>query len=243
MIRAIGIDLDDTLVNENQTIRFLEKRLIDYKILKKHGFNISIKEFKNRFKEFSKTWKTIDQGQRSKPGVFYKELCNFLGFSVSSLESKKMHDKFFSIYLKKLRLYPKTKALLDWIKKKDYKLWLISNGSLQTRAYVIEFKGISHYFDGMLTSDLFGLKRDLKIFKVFLDKTNTKPKNALMIGNGLEDGFCRKVGIRFLLVRRRATRLGRITKNVDMIITSFLKASRAIKTIEKQKYRMITDYF
>jgi len=169
---------------------------------KKIGFKGSIKEFKKLDdKTNDEMWKMWRKNKKFKRYDWSLIFAKNAGLKISEKEAKKEFKVFFDYYIKHSKLYPETKQILKFLKGRGLKLALISNNWKE--AYKL-FKryGINDYFDVIIISEkLDSLKSGLKPFNFVLKKLNLKPEDCLMIGDDLiEDGACRKVGIKFCLI-------------------------------------------
>ena len=101
------------------------------------------------------------------------------------------------------RLYPDTNKVLKNLASK-YKLGIIANQSAGTQSR-IEKWGIDKYFDVVIASAEAGLaKPDLRIFYMALEQANCLPKEAVMIGDRLDNDIAPalKIGMKTVWVRQ-----------------------------------------
>ncbi|MCD6464230.1 HAD family hydrolase [Candidatus Woesearchaeota archaeon] len=243
MFKTIAIDVNNTIINTNLTLQRLQSKLGHYKVLKTvfKTLPTNKKSFKKTFKEFAST-KNFFLETNSNINLFYKDLATFIGLKPSKLQIKQLSEEFYNAFAKQAFLYPGSKNFLTWTKKHGLALWVVTDWPLQLVINVLESKKISHYFEGFLTSDLFGLKKTLKPFKAFLDKAGTEPKHSLMISSFEQDNNCRKLGIRFLLIKRKHLKHYKKTFIADGKASSMLQAPKTIQELEKKTYNLIPDY-
>lgn len=101
------------------------------------------------------------------------------------------------------KLYPDTKKVLDTLSKK-YKLGVIANQSLGTKAR-LENWNIGKHFDVIVASAEAGCEKpDLKIFNLALDEAKCKPIEAVMIGDRLDNDIipAKQLGMKTVWVRQ-----------------------------------------
>ena len=125
----------------------------------------------NVSEEYAKN-KSIEFYKQNKRG--HKEVMHLLG-----VEYLKWNTKYEE-------LYPDAKKCLHALEKK-YKLGIIAN-QIPGAKKRLEDMGIGCYFSLIVTSDEEGFaKPDLRIFKNALDRSGCKPKQAVMIGDRIDN--------------------------------------------------------
>ena len=83
-----------------------------------------------------------------------------------------------------IRLYPKVLESLDLLRKKGYRLWLLSNAQEVFTRYELRHLGLWDAFDGVYISSCFGFRKpDVRFFRSLLEEQQLDPKQCLMIGN------------------------------------------------------------
>ena len=86
-----------------------------------------------------------------------------------------------------IRLYPGVKDSLTQLRKKGYRLWLLSNAQEMFTRYELNHLGLSEYFDGIYLSSCFGFRKpDTRFFRTLVTENNLDPRCCLMIGNDRE---------------------------------------------------------
>lgn len=83
-----------------------------------------------------------------------------------------------------IRLYPHVLEALDMLRKKGFRLWLLSNAQEMFTRYELTHLGLSDAFDGVYLSSCFGFRKpDIRFFRALLDEHQLEPGKCLMIGN------------------------------------------------------------
>lgn len=83
-----------------------------------------------------------------------------------------------------LRLYEGVPGMLEQLRAQGKKLYLLSNAQKIFTAYELQLLDLAKYFDGILISSDYGVKKpDLRFFEVLLEKYHLDPKECVMIGN------------------------------------------------------------
>lgn len=83
-----------------------------------------------------------------------------------------------------IRLYPYVKEALATLRRKGYRLWLLSNAQRVFTAYELKHLGLSEEFNGMYLSSDYGCRKpDVRFFRALLEEQQLDPGKCLMIGN------------------------------------------------------------
>ena len=85
-----------------------------------------------------------------------------------------------------LRLYPGTLEALACLRKKGYRLWLLSNAQRIFTAFELRSIGLGEQLDGIyISSDYRCRKPDIRFFQALIDEQKLDIRKCLMIGNDL----------------------------------------------------------
>ena len=83
-----------------------------------------------------------------------------------------------------IRLYPYVKEALAILRRKGYRLWLLSNAQRVFTAYELKHLGLGEEFDGVYLSSDYGCRKpDVRFFRALLEEQQLDPSKCLMIGN------------------------------------------------------------
>ncbi|MBQ7305499.1 MAG: HAD family hydrolase [Clostridia bacterium] len=83
-----------------------------------------------------------------------------------------------------IRLYPYVKEALATLRRKGYRLWLLSNAQRVFTAYELKHLGLGEEFDGVYLSSDYGCRKpDVRFFRALLEEQQLDPSKCLMIGN------------------------------------------------------------
>lgn len=86
-----------------------------------------------------------------------------------------------------IRLHPHVLESLTLLRKKGYRLWLLSNAQEMFTKFELHHLGLTNAFDGIYISSQFGFRKpDVRFFQALLTQQNLDPKTCLMIGNDRE---------------------------------------------------------
>ena len=83
-----------------------------------------------------------------------------------------------------IKLYPDALEALALLRKKGYRLWLLSNAQRIFTAYELRHLGLGEQLDGIyISSDYRCRKPDVRFYQALLEERGLNPENCLMIGN------------------------------------------------------------
>lgn len=83
-----------------------------------------------------------------------------------------------------IKLYPQVPEALETLRKKGYRLWLLSNAQQIFTAYELRHLGLGDRFDGVYLSSDFGCRKpDLRFYQALILEQGLQPEKCLMIGN------------------------------------------------------------
>jgi putative hydrolase of the HAD superfamily len=98
--------------------------------------------------------------------------------------ARKMGNAFLESLPTKTRLFPDTVFILEWLRNKNYKLHLITNGFEKTQHRKLKSSGIDGFFQEVITSESSNsLKPHPEIFEYALLKTGASKAESIMIGD------------------------------------------------------------
>ena len=110
---------------------------------------------------------------------------SLLDFKIANEQlSKDMSLEFLQILPTKKKLFPHTIEILNYLKEKDYKMHLITNGFESVQIKKIKNAEIAHYFNEVITSETSNsLKPNKEIFEFALKTANATLSESSMIGD------------------------------------------------------------
>jgi putative hydrolase of the HAD superfamily len=98
--------------------------------------------------------------------------------------SKEMSIDYLDILPNKKNLFPYTIEILDYLKNKNYKMHLITNGFESVQFKKIKNSNLADYFTEVITSEASNsLKPNKEIFEYALKASNAKLETSIMIGD------------------------------------------------------------
>ena len=179
-------DLDHTLwdFEKNSALAFET-------IFKKHDLTFDLSLFLNHYVPTNlKYWKLFREEKISQMDLRYHRLKEVFDLMEQPVEDDIIHllSKEYIDYLPTFtHLYDGAIEILDYLKSKDYRLHIITNGFKVVQAFKIKNSKIDHYFDTITDADLAGVKKPHPfIFEKALELANANVSNSLMIGDSWE---------------------------------------------------------
>ncbi len=179
MIKAVFLDIDDTIYNTSEFAKLARKAALNAMI--DAGLPLSHEDAYKLLREIIK-----------EKGSNYNKHLNVLTKRVFGEEKPLLiaigmityHNVKFAL----LRLFPNTMPTLIDLKSKGYKLGVISNGLTIKQYEKLVRLGLHHFFDFVITSEEAGVEKpDVKIYKLAMERMGCDPENSVMIGNNFRD--------------------------------------------------------
>lgn len=131
-------------------------------------------------------WDRYSKGYIKQEELRWKRIyLSLLDFKIANEQlSKEMSLEFLQILPTKKKLFPHTIEILNYLKEKDYKMHLITNGFESVQMQKIKNANIAHYFTEVVTSETSNsLKPNKEIFEFALKTTNATLSESIMIGD------------------------------------------------------------
>ena len=184
--KDLFFDLDHTLwdfeLNSKETMQEL---YINY-----HIAALGITDFDAFFNIYTahnhRLWDRYAKGFIKQEELRWKRIyLSLLDFKIANEQlSKDMSLEFLQILPTKKKLFPHTIEILNYLKEKDYKMHLITNGFESVQMQKIKNADIAHYFTEVITSETSNsLKPNKEIFEFALKSSNAALSESIMIGD------------------------------------------------------------
>ena len=184
--KDLFFDLDHTLwdfeTNSKETIQELYTRhdLAGLGIVDFDGFYSTYSGHNHRL------WDRYTKGFIKQEELRWKRVyLSLLDFKVANEKlAKEMSQAYLEILPNKTHLFPYTIEILDYLKQKEYKMHLITNGFKSVQFKKIRNSGLEDYFIEVITSEASNsLKPHKDIFEYALKNTNATVAESIMIGD------------------------------------------------------------
>jgi putative hydrolase of the HAD superfamily len=184
--KDLFFDLDHTLwdfeTNSKETIQelYTTHRLVDLGIIDFDRFYSTYSAHNHRL------WDRYTKGFIKQEELRWKRVyLSLLDFKVANEPlAKEMSQAYLEILPNKKHLFPYTIEILEYLKQKDYKMHLITNGFESVQFKKIKNSGLQDYFIEVITSEASNsLKPQKEIFEYALKNTNASVEESIMIGD------------------------------------------------------------
>jgi putative hydrolase of the HAD superfamily len=184
--KDLFFDLDHTLwdfeTNSKETIQelYTTHRLADLGIVDFDGFYSTYSAHNHRL------WDRYTKGFIKQEELRWKRVyLSLLDFKVANEPlAKEMSQAYLEILPNKKHLFPYTIEILDYLKEKDYKMHLITNGFESVQFKKIKNSGLQDYFIEVITSEASNsLKPQKEIFEYALKNAKASVEKSIMIGD------------------------------------------------------------
>jgi putative hydrolase of the HAD superfamily len=184
--KDLFFDLDHTLwdfeTNSKETIQELYNthHLADLGIVDFDGFYSTYSAHNHRL------WDRYTKGYIKQEELRWKRVyLSLLDFKVANEPlAKEMSQSYLEILPNKKHLFPYTIEILEYLKQKDYKMHLITNGFESVQFKKIKNSGLQDYFIEVITSEASNsLKPQKEIFEYALKNANASIEESIMIGD------------------------------------------------------------
>lgn len=114
----------------------------------------------------------------------FKKLFTQKGVKVSKSQVLFIAEAFRCYSTKYIKLYDGVTDLLDTLKSKGKRIYLLSNAQRSFTENELNMFGLTKYFDGIcISSDEECSKPDENYYKILFDRYNLKKDESIMIGN------------------------------------------------------------
>ena len=184
--KDLFFDLDHTLwdfeTNSKETIQelYATHHLAELGIVDFDGFYATYSAHNHRL------WDRYTKGFIKQEELRWKRVyLSLLDFKVANEPlAKEMSQAYLEILPNKKHLFPYTIEILEYLKQKDYKMHLITNGFESVQFKKIKNSGLHDYFIEVITSEASNsLKPQKEIFEYALKNANATVAESIMIGD------------------------------------------------------------
>ncbi|WP_431026800.1 HAD family hydrolase [Lysinibacillus sp. LZ02] len=180
----IFFDLDDTLFDRERTDRlatidFYKEYSNELKMSRTECMDLWYRSYTNYLKGNLVKDLSFQELKR-------KQMRDFFGYHLTDQDAENRFDGLLKYYSKHCTTFDDVVPCLDQLKQRQFKLGIISNGHYIKEIKKLEFLGIHHYFDYIITaSEVGAAKPRPEIFLEACRQANVNPQEAYYIGDEL----------------------------------------------------------
>lgn len=185
--KYLFFDLDRTLwdfeKNMSETMVLLYTKYIE------NLSDAGAQKFRNTFDQVHEMlWEQYRKGQINKKKLResrFNITLKRIGIKNKGL-AKVLNAQYLEICPTKTNLFPHTIETLEYLKK-DYSLYILTNGFIKTQQLKLKNCGLEDYFKIIFSSEIIGYnKPDKRIFAQVVNSLNAKKEACIMIGDDIE---------------------------------------------------------
>jgi putative hydrolase of the HAD superfamily len=184
--QQLFFDLDHTLWDFEANSKETLNDLYESNLLMQRGV-LDFEQFFNHYSHHNhRLWDRYTKGFIRQEELRWKRMwLALLEFKIADEPlAKKMSVQFLEILPTKKKLFPYTVEILDYLKNKNYKLHLVTNGFESVQHNKLRESNLTSYFDQVVTSEASNsLKPNKEIFDYALQKAGAKVSESIMIGD------------------------------------------------------------
>lgn len=125
-----------------------------------------------------------------------------------------------------IRCYPGTQEMLSQLRKAGKQIYLLSNAQRIFTAFEMDTLKISEYFDDILISSDYRIKKpDERFFRILLERHRMDVEKTLFVGNDsrADIGGARNVGMNTYYVNSNISPMGDAAPEADFIVDDFCR--------------------
>lgn len=182
MIKAIFIDIDDTLLDFSKCAEYAIKESC-----KDFGLSQGYDIFPVFEKINAELWQQIEKGEITKSQLYGHRWVTVLEkFGITHIDGQKFEEHFLEHLSKSAEKIDGATEILTYLSKK-YKIYASSNGPHEQQLNRLKKAGLLQYFDDVFTSELIGVQKPEKeFFDACIRKIgNITPDETILIGDSL----------------------------------------------------------
>jgi putative hydrolase of the HAD superfamily len=176
-------DLDNTLWDfERNSKKAMEETFLFFKIQEQTDFESFFEIYS---KHNTELWKRYRDKEVSKKELISKRFENsFADLNIVGIDPVKMNDHYLKVMPKQKELYDGVIEILEYLSKKNYQLFVITNGFREVQNEKMISSGLDHYFKKIFISeDVKSPKPGKEIFEYAIKSANAKKSKSVMIGD------------------------------------------------------------
>lgn len=219
--KVIAFDLDDTLIDNRENIKYAFKKIIDYRKEKFtddlfNRFEIHDKNYwGNRAKNEKINQEVFESNEKKAEHVRAYRFIEFFN-DLSYEDAVKINDIYMEALKEKIVTIDGAYDLLKYLKDKDYKIAVATNGPTVAIESKLKTPGLYDLVDVIFSADEVGsMKPNEKFFNGLIDKigkslkTNIDRKDIILVGDeidkDLKGGFDNNIDV--CLFKNRKTNI------------------------------------
>lgn len=182
MYKYLLIDCDDTIMDFGKS----ERASIAI-IMEKYGAKVTKRRIEKYVKINERFWHLFEKGKISKERLLKLRFIKFFKRYKIDVDGAKVNEEYLDTLTNNVYIVDGIEEVLNYLKEKGYKLYIITNGVKKTQIKRWEQTPLLKYFDGSFISEDIGYHKPQKEYFDYVARSidDNDLSNYLVIGDGL----------------------------------------------------------
>lgn len=179
-------DLDNTLWDfEKNSKKAMEEAFAYFNLKDRTDFELFFKVYS---KHNTQLWESYRNNELSKKELVRKRFgSTFEELKINGIDPEEMNDYYLKVMPKQKELNDGVISVLNYLKNKNYQLFIITNGFREVQQEKLLSSGLSPFFSKIFISEEIRTpKPGREIFEHAVKSANARKNKSLMIGDDLE---------------------------------------------------------
>lgn len=208
-VRAVLLDLDDTLVDHRHALRAALSAL--HRADERLGvleFEFLLTEWQRLLEEMHEDVAIGRISVHESRVIRYRRFYELAGCSVGREEAESISERHLGEYMINRRVVPGALALIERLADR-VPVAIVTNNTLHEQIEKLATFGLDHHVDALITSEECGVaKPDGAIFRCALERLHVDARDAVMVGDSWDKDVigATRAGIRAIWLNRFAER-------------------------------------
>ncbi len=182
----IFFDLDNTLWDfKTNSKNAMEETFFEYKLQSQTNFDLFFDVYS---KHNHNLWDKYRKKEVNKNELTKLRFQNtFEEIGIMGIKAEKMNELYLAVMPKQKELFPDVLSTLNYLKNRNYRLNIITNGFKEVQYRKIDSSGLRPFFEKIFISEeVKSHKPERKIFEYAIKSTNAKKVNSIMVGDDFD---------------------------------------------------------
>lgn len=224
--KAVVFDLYSTLVWEDPANPFYDRVIKD--------LDVEPQAFMRAYRSLGRASMS---GDLRSMGERVEAAARTAGFTRPSSLAMEIGEQHLPLWLQSVRLYPDTHDALDLLRRRGFRLGLLSNASSYSE-HVLSMTGLRRHFDAAVLSYQIGqMKPSAEAYRFVTDLLGVTSTSCIFIGDGGDQELfgAREYGMTTVLVDRKLQHSEGALKDASFRVSSLLEAANACFSIQTEE--------
>lgn len=184
-IKGVIFDLDDTLAESKVKIK---KAMTEcYKLFNQYTrLSYTRRQFDNLYSAAKESAQNLVPASSSahNRAIFFQRMVEMMPEHTDYELAHLLYNKYYDYYYSGIKLFPKVREVLNFLKTTSRKIVIISDGKAHVKLHKLHSAGLSLDADYIVSSEEVGVEKPaVQIFLLALHKSHLHPEEVIMVGN------------------------------------------------------------